>query len=90
MFQNSTVKKEIQREIRKYFELNENKTYHMKTCVLSLEQYLGNIYKFVPIVLNIRKEERSQNNKFHSTLRNQGIRANKIKLCNNNNNNKMS
>ena len=37
MFQNSTVKKEIQREIRKYFELNENKTYHMKTCVLSLE-----------------------------------------------------
>lgn len=35
--QNNTVKKEMQREIRKYFELNETKTYRMKICVLPLE-----------------------------------------------------
>lgn len=35
--QNSTVKKEIQKEIRKYFKLNGNKTYHIKICVLPLE-----------------------------------------------------
>ena len=72
---NSTVKKEIQRKIRKYFELNENKTYHMKICVLPLEWYLGNIYKFVPIVLNIRKEGRSQNNKFHFYLKKLGYKS---------------
>lgn len=31
--QNSTVKKEIQKEIRKYFKLNGNKTSYKNLCV---------------------------------------------------------
>ena len=47
----------------------------MKICVLPLEWYLGNIYKFVPIVLNIRKEGRPQNNKFHFYLKKLGYKS---------------
>ena len=61
----------------------------MKMCVLPLEQYLGNIYRFVPIVLNIEKKKDLKTINFTSTLRNQGIRANKTKLCNNNNKNEL-
>lgn len=43
------IKEEITREIREYFEINENKTQHIKTC--TLKQYLrGNLLLLIAIL----------------------------------------
>ena len=69
------VKEEISRELLKYFELNENENTTYQNTQDTAKTKLK--IKFIALNLYIRKEERSQINKFppYKIIK---IRANKI------------